>query len=75
MTIASTLQLNKLELGNYRCFADCTVEFHSRLTVLVADNGFGKTALLDAAALALSTFVDTITDSSRSGFDHVLMEP
>lgn len=68
MTLASTLQLNTLHVQNYRCFAECTVDFHSELTVLVADNGSGKTALLDAAALALSTFVDTITGSKRGGF-------
>jgi len=69
MTLASTLQLNRLELQNYRCFANCSVDFHSELTVLVADNGFGKTALLDAAALALGTFVDTITESTRGSFN------
>lgn len=63
MTLASTLQLNQLVLQNYRCFADCTVDFHPELTVLVADNGFGKTALLDAAAhraerLFLQRFMD-----------------
>ena len=68
MTLASTLQINQLQLQNYRCFADCTVDFHSELTVLVADNGFGKTALLDVAALALGTFVDAITDSKRGSF-------
>ena len=68
MTLASTLQLDSLCLKNYRCFADCTVDFHSELTVLVAENGFGKTALLDAAALALGTFVNAVDGSKRGGF-------
>ena len=69
MSLTSTLRLDRLELRNFRCFAECAVEIHPDLTVLVADNGHGKTALLDAAALALSTFVDTVSGaSSRRGF-------
>ncbi|WP_349963464.1 AAA family ATPase [Rhizobium sp. ZPR3] len=56
----TALRLDKLSLTNFRCFAHCDVAFHSGLTVLVAENGSGKTAVLDAAGAALSVFVNAI---------------
>ena len=45
----TALRLDKLSLTNFRCFAHCEVAFHPNLAVLVAENGSGKTAVLDAA--------------------------
>lgn len=56
----TALRLDKIELENFRCFASCGIEFHPRLTVLVAENANGKTALLDAAAQALSVYVNAL---------------
>ena len=56
----TALRLDKLSLTNFRCFAGCEIDFHPDLTVLVADNGSGKTAVLDAAGAALSVFVNAI---------------
>ena len=53
------LKINKLYLDNYRCFKDFTIDFHDQLTVLVATNGKGKTAILDAIAVAFGTFVNS----------------
>jgi predicted ATP-binding protein involved in virulence len=59
------IRLNSLKLHNFRCFSDCDVSFQPDLTVLAARNGEGKTALLDAVALSLGLFVDTVAGSSR----------
>lgn len=56
----TALRLDRLSLTNYRCFARCELELHPELTVLVAENGSGKTAVLDAAASALSVFVNAL---------------
>jgi predicted ATP-binding protein involved in virulence len=32
MTLPSTLRLNRLRLKNFRCFAECSVDFHPSLT-------------------------------------------
>lgn len=56
----TALRLDKLSLTNFRYFAHCEVEFQPDLTVLVAENGSGKTAVLDAAAAALSALVNAI---------------
>jgi predicted ATP-binding protein involved in virulence len=56
-----TLRLDQVTIQNYRCFASCQVDLHPRLTVLVAENGQGKTALLDALTTALGPFVDAMS--------------
>ena len=61
----TVLRLDKLSLTNYRCFARCELDLHPELTVLVAENGSGKTAVLDAAAGALSVFVNTLYPHER----------
>ena len=48
------MHLRKITLNNFRCFKNLELRLHPRLTVLVADNGGGKTALLDGIAVGLS---------------------
>jgi predicted ATP-binding protein involved in virulence len=64
------MKLNRLTLTNFRCFAKLEIEFHDKLTVLIAPNGAGKTTVLDAARIALSPFVKGIDVSSAR--PHVL---
>ena len=61
----SMLRVERLDVHNYRCFADCRIDLHERLTVLVAENGQGKTALLDAIGDALEVFVDAVTGTRQ----------
>jgi predicted ATP-binding protein involved in virulence len=60
------LRLDELRLQNYRCFGECVVTFHKNLTVLIADNGGGKTAILDGAAVAVGQVVDELTEKRQS---------
>ncbi len=48
------MKLRRLELSNFRCFERLRVTFQPNVTVLVGNNGAGKTALLDSIAYALS---------------------
>ena len=41
------MYLQQLTLHNYRGFADLSVDFDRRLTVLIGENGTGKTAIID----------------------------
>jgi predicted ATP-binding protein involved in virulence len=52
--------MRTLDLTNYRCFQKLSLSFHDHLTVFVAPNGGGKTAVLDGVAIALRLFVDTV---------------
>lgn len=54
-----TMRIDSIELSNFRCFEHIRVDFHPELTVLVAPNAGGKTAILDAIAVALSPYVTT----------------
>jgi predicted ATP-binding protein involved in virulence len=59
------IRIDNLKLHNFRCFEDCEVAFEPDLTVFVARNGQGKTAILDGVALALGLFVDTISGTNN----------
>lgn len=68
-TVTGMYRIDTLTLRNFRCFAHVQVTFHPRLTVLVAPNGQGKTAILDGVAMAFRLFVDTLlTRSGSRGF-------
>lgn len=51
------MKLERIHLYNFRCFDDLTVDFGKRLTVIIADNGAGKTALLDAIAIGFGRYL------------------
>lgn len=51
------LSIEKLKLWDYRCFEFLEIDFHKKLTVLVASNGAGKTSILDAIAVAFGPYV------------------
>lgn len=61
----TSLRLDTLAVKNFRCFENCEITFDHRLTVLVAENGNGKTAILDAASLALSAFVNALRPTEK----------
>lgn len=69
MTSQAVLRLDRLTLQNFRCFAECEIDLHPQLTVLIAENGRGKTAILDAIGIALGLFVNTVSDTQQyTGF-------
>lgn len=51
------MKLKEIRLKNFRCYEDITIPLDEKLTVLVAPNGMGKTAILDAISIALWDFV------------------
>lgn len=52
--------LTDLRIRNFRCFEELHLRFDDRLTVLVANNGNGKTSILDAIAIAFGPFLTRI---------------
>lgn len=63
------LNIQKLSLRDYRCFEAIDIDFHPQLTVLVASNGAGKTAILDAIAVAFGPFVGAFDESVGKHFE------
>ena len=52
----SRFQLREIRVGNYRCFDELKLPLEEDTTVLFAENGGGKTALLTALAMGLAVF-------------------
>ncbi|WFP51729.1 AAA family ATPase [Methylomonas sp. EFPC3] len=52
------MKINKLELLYFRCFKEYQLELSDRFTLLIGNNGKGKTAILDALAIILSEFIE-----------------
>lgn len=51
------MKIQSLHLKHFRRFDDLEINFHEKLTVLVARNGAGKTSILDGLAVALGPFL------------------
>ena len=47
--------IRSIVLKNYRCFDNIEINFHEKLTVIVGDNGSGKTSILEGIAVSLGT--------------------
>lgn len=51
------MKLKNIKITNYRCFKETDIAFDDHITLIVGKNGAGKTAILDAVAVAVSTFL------------------
>ena len=65
MTQRGSIRLKKVVLRNFRCFENLELDLHPRLTVLVGENGAGKTAVLDAIASALSPILTYLSSANQ----------
>jgi predicted ATP-binding protein involved in virulence len=65
------LVMKKLNLSQFRQFEKLSVEFEPQVTVLVGDNGSGKSTIIDAIAKTLKYLSATIEkeNSTRSSID------
>lgn len=56
------MKLKNIKISNYRCFKELEIDFDDHITLVVGKNGVGKTAILDAVAVSVSTFLLGIDD-------------
>ena len=59
--------LKSLDLTNFRCFKEFHIDFNDKLTVIVGQNGCGKSTILEAAAIAVGTFTAALDDLPNYG--------
>lgn len=63
------MRIKRLKIKNFKKFSDYTLDLHPQFTLLVGDNGTGKTTILDALAIAAGIWLvnppDTILNNSR----------
>ena len=52
------MNLTKINIKNFRCFEDLSIDFHPQMNVFVGVNGSGKTALLDAIGVGLKACLE-----------------
>ncbi|MDE0205382.1 MAG: AAA family ATPase [Candidatus Tectomicrobia bacterium] len=65
------MRIHRLQMRNFKCFEDRTLELHPQFTLLVGENGAGKTTVLDALAIAMGIWLakppdSTLANSGRS---------
>lgn len=65
MSESGNWHIDQLEVENFRCFEHLDLALDPSLTVLVGVNGTGKTAILDALAIMLSTIVREFEGETR----------
>ena len=63
------MYLEKISLKNFKCFENLDMDFHKKLTVLVGVNGAGKTSILEAIAIAVSTMFAPLDGPKGTGID------
>jgi predicted ATP-binding protein involved in virulence len=63
------MRLTELTLKNYRCFESISIPLHAQLTVIVAENGQGKSTLLDAIRVGLWPFIGSFDLARASTFN------
>ncbi len=54
------VKIKQVSIENFRCFENFKLEFQPYLTVLIGENGVGKTAFLDCLASLLTLFQEYI---------------
>lgn len=64
-------------MHNYRCFASGVIDLHPQLTVIVADNAQGKSAVLAAITIALEPVIAELSGTKARSIDAnaVRLEP
>ena len=62
-TGTGNMRIDRLRMQNFKCFEDHPLELDPRFTLLVGDNGAGKTTILDALAVAAGIWLVRPPDS------------
>ncbi len=54
------MRIKRIQVHNFRCFEDEAFELDNAMTLVIGNNAKGKTALLEALAVALGGYVNGI---------------
>lgn len=59
------MRIDRLLLKNFRCFSQAQLDFAPGFNVLIGENGAGKTAMLEAIALLVSSVAEPLQRRAR----------
>ena len=62
------MYIENIKIKNFRNFKSYTISFDKNLTVLVANNSAGKTALLDVVSIAFGSYIGIFPLGTNKGF-------
>lgn len=57
--------INKIDLLNFRNFENSTFHFSTQFTVVIGENGKGKSSILQGLRVAAATFLMGIDEAER----------
>lgn len=60
------MRIDRLEIRNFKKFSDYALNLDPQFTLLIGDNGMGKTSLLDALAIAAGVWLVNAPDTALS---------
>ncbi|MGR5176873.1 N-6 DNA methylase [Vibrio mediterranei] len=61
--VEKTIKVSQVKLINFRGYTDFTIPIHDSLTVLVGENGAGKTSILEAISCGLGPFLTAMPEA------------
>lgn len=67
------MRIHHLEIGNFKKFTKQVFDLHRQFTLLVGDNGSGKTSVLDALAIASGIWLVEVPDSKLAYSDRKIL--
>ena len=71
MQVGEDMILNKVCINNFKGIEACTIDLKRGFNLLIGDNGYGKTSILEAISVGLGGFVAGIEEVSTK---HLLKE-
>lgn len=54
------MYIKRIKLKNFKCFIDQEINFNNRFNLIVGNNGFGKTTILEAVSIGISGYLNEI---------------
>jgi predicted ATP-binding protein involved in virulence len=67
------MRINRLEVENFKKFTRQTFDLHPRFTLLVGENGSGKTSVLDALSVAAGIWLVEAPDSTLANSGTIIL--
>lgn len=61
------MRIDNIQIKNYRRFENLSIDFNSRMNVIIGNNGVGKTSILDALSIGIGSIFLGIEANSSPG--------